>query len=316
LKKFPLVSICISTYSRPDLFESSLNAILKQVYPNLEILVLIDGSNPNSIKLCNNYKDPRLKVYQTKTPSGMVGSWNFICSKAKGKYILFCADDDILINDSITNHVEVLESDNNIQFVHSDFLFINDESKIIGRSQTKNYKLDSKTAFKKFILKTNACMQTVVFRRKSWIDVGKWKDFGNPSDNYLWLKLIEKGGIFHLNMLTCKYRIRTNIIDPPIKKISNHLEFHLVSSKALFNTTLLSKIEKFYYKILLNFRTIKNIARVLVENKNFKIKDIDLSYTDFKYLNISDNSITKFFVFINDKILILLIYLKNNYYKT
>ena len=70
------------------------------------------------------------------------------------------------------------------------------------------------------------------------------------------------------------------------------------------------------YKILLNFRTIKNIARVLVENKNFKIKDIDLSYTDFKYLNISDNSITKFFVFINDKILILLINLKNNYYKT
>jgi glycosyltransferase involved in cell wall biosynthesis len=323
MKKFPLVSICIATYSRPDLFRSSLLAILAQNYPHLEILILVDGSNPNSIKICNEIDDDRINMYTTEKASGMVGAWNFICSKAKGKYILFCADDDILMNDAVTKHVEILEENKNIEFVHSNFYFIDDNSKIIGASITKNYFLNSKRAFKRFVLKTSACMQTVIFRKKSWLKVGKWKSLGNPTDNYLYLKLIEMGGVYHLNTITCKYRIRTNVPDPPKKKIINHLEFYNISSEALKKTTLLNVYEKKLFKFFLKFRTIKNLARVYNENINFDMSDVSksINLNNFKFIAFSKKSLIRNIIFrniicVNDFIFNYIVKLKNYYHKT
>src|ERR1041384_2900440 len=90
----PLVSICCSTSSRPDLFPETLRGLLRQTYAPLEIVVLVDGDNADSIALLESCGDPRLRWFATSKPSGMIAAWNKVVAAARGKYFLYCADDD------------------------------------------------------------------------------------------------------------------------------------------------------------------------------------------------------------------------------
>lgn len=52
--------------------------------------------------------------------------------EAKGKYFLFCADDDVLLPKAIDLQVELLEQNPNVGFCHADYRSINDDGEVIG----------------------------------------------------------------------------------------------------------------------------------------------------------------------------------------
>src|SRR5260370_36538461 len=62
----PLVSLLMSTYSRPDLFPTTFAAMLAQTYDPLEIVVLINGSAEASIDIVAACKDRRVKRLATR----------------------------------------------------------------------------------------------------------------------------------------------------------------------------------------------------------------------------------------------------------
>ena len=222
---------------RADLFPQSLAGLLNQTYSPLEIIVLVDGANPDSIRILESCGDPRVRWLVTPRPSGMVAAWNRVCREARGKYLLFCADDDILLPRAIDRQVDLLEKHPSVGFCHADFVFVDDDDRRIGAwiSHRGDFIDSGIKAWPEYLNGPRCCMQTTVVRRELWESVGGWDEAGNPADNSLYLKLLRISDVGHVSGVACRYRVRTRQPDSWEKRFRNLLEFHDLSVKHLQN---------------------------------------------------------------------------------
>lgn len=240
----PLVSLCMATCLRADLFPDSFRSLLNQTYEPLEIVVLADGSNEHSLNLLKNCNDPRVRWISTPSPSGMVPAWNLVCRESRGKYFLFCADDDVLLGQAIDRQVELMETNENVVFCHADFTFIDDDGREINRwvSHEGTWVKSGLAEWPRYLVRTGCCMQTTVARRSAWDEVKGWdEDAGNPGDNSLYLKLLRIGDVGHVEHLACQYRIRTKQPDSWVKKFRDIREYYQLTAKHLASPPILSE---------------------------------------------------------------------------
>ena len=232
----PLLSLCMATCLRPDTLPQSLAGLLSQTYEPLEIIVLADGAHPEAIRLLEACRDPRLRWFATDRPSGMVPAWNKVCSEARGKYLLFCADDDVLQPHAVEEQVRLLENNPSVLFCHADWIFIDDDGLPVGTaiSPRGRYIESGAAAWSRFVVVTGACMQTTVIRRDAWQEVGGWdEDAGNPGDNSLYLKLLRRGDVGHVPTVAVKYRLRTRKPDSWEKRFRNLREDYALGTRHL-----------------------------------------------------------------------------------
>lgn len=90
-----LISVIVPVYNVEKYLKECLDSICRQTYKNLEIILIDDGSNDLSGKICDEYlkKDCRIKVIHTEN-KGVCSARNIGMEKAKGKWITFVDSDD------------------------------------------------------------------------------------------------------------------------------------------------------------------------------------------------------------------------------
>jgi|GEM_PF-668251 glycosyltransferase involved in cell wall biosynthesis/predicted O-linked N-acetylglucosamine transferase (SPINDLY family) len=117
----PLVSILIPTYNGEAFIAEALNSALSQTYPNLEIIVSDDHSTDNTLNIVQQIqRNAHISLGVFTHPNyGLVGNLNFCLKQAKGKYIKFLFQDDVLEPNCIEEMVNLAEQDSNIGLVFS-----------------------------------------------------------------------------------------------------------------------------------------------------------------------------------------------------
>lgn len=130
LKNQPLVSICIPTYNGADYIVQAMDSALAQTYPNLEIVVSDDASVDTTLELITSYKNKTsIPIYiHHHTPNGIGANWNHCITKAKGKYIKFLFQDDILLPECVATMVKVMDAYDDVGIVASKREFIVESS--------------------------------------------------------------------------------------------------------------------------------------------------------------------------------------------
>ena len=89
-----LISVILPIYNAEKYLTRCIESVLAQTYPNLEILLVDDGSTDSSPQICDSYKD-RSNVRVFHRENGGVGSArNFGMANARGDYIIFADSDD------------------------------------------------------------------------------------------------------------------------------------------------------------------------------------------------------------------------------
>ena len=115
-ESFPLVSVIIPTFKRPDTLTRAVDSVLSQTYKNVEVIV-VDDNNPGSEG--RKLTEDVMKVYEgnerviyIKHPQNKNGSAarNTGAKASKGKYIAFLDDDDEFLPLKIESQVERLEN--------------------------------------------------------------------------------------------------------------------------------------------------------------------------------------------------------------
>ena len=91
---YPLVSFCISTYRRPEFLKSTIEIILRQKYPNIEITISEDPSENTSEQMVKSFKSNKIIYRKNSKHMGMVKSFNKAFSLSKGDFVSIMADDD------------------------------------------------------------------------------------------------------------------------------------------------------------------------------------------------------------------------------
>ena len=60
------ISVVVPVYNVERYLSRCVKSIVSQTYSNLEIILVDDGSTDNSGKLCDDFKDTRIKVIHKK----------------------------------------------------------------------------------------------------------------------------------------------------------------------------------------------------------------------------------------------------------
>lgn len=118
------LSVLIGTRNRVEPLLRCLNSVLKQDYPDFEVLVLDDGSDKVDVcAIISALNDPRISCVRNTEPLGVAGGRNRLMSLASGD--IFCViDDDAYFNDehALSTMVEVFAANQQIGIVATKIL--------------------------------------------------------------------------------------------------------------------------------------------------------------------------------------------------
>ncbi len=91
----PVISVIVPVYNVAKILERCINSIRKQVYPNLEIILIDDGSTDMSGTFCDVFakQDRRIKVIH-QANQGLSAARNAGLKLATGKWVTFVDSDD------------------------------------------------------------------------------------------------------------------------------------------------------------------------------------------------------------------------------
>jgi glycosyltransferase involved in cell wall biosynthesis len=88
------VSVVITTRHRPDLLPRALESALKQTHPPKEVIVVIDGTDQETLTFLQTVPDPRLRVIALEQSMGGCSARNTGVSAARCDWVAFLDDDD------------------------------------------------------------------------------------------------------------------------------------------------------------------------------------------------------------------------------
>jgi glycosyltransferase involved in cell wall biosynthesis len=118
-----LVSIIVPVYNSEQWLVETIDSIINQSHKDLEILLVDDGSTDSSYTNCMEYakRDSRVRVLKRPEnyPSGGNGARRYGFEQAQGKYAKWFDSDDVMLPDFISNQVEYIEQNPNIDVVFS-----------------------------------------------------------------------------------------------------------------------------------------------------------------------------------------------------
>lgn len=131
------ISIIVPIYNVEKYLERCLKSILNQTYKNLEIILIDDGSNDNSLCMCQDYAkiDDRIKVIHKKN-GGVSSARNMGLDNATGELIGFVDPDD-WIEPQMFEAMVTCKIQNNVELVNCDFL-VESENEFMFHRHEKN----------------------------------------------------------------------------------------------------------------------------------------------------------------------------------
>jgi len=101
-EKNPLVTVIIPTYNEQEDIEECIKSVLKQKYKRIEVIVVDDGSNDNTIKIVEKYAEKYKKVKLLRQEhKGPGEARNLGAKKAKGKILILIDADMVLFEDYV-----------------------------------------------------------------------------------------------------------------------------------------------------------------------------------------------------------------------
>lgn len=121
MKNSPLVSIVITCYNYGNFIEDAVNSVEHQTYPNVEVIIINDGSTDSTDTVCKRlaaqYKSIRY-LYQENR--GIIATRNRGLTEARGTFIIFLDADDYLDKNYVHDTVQIALTDN-VDIVYTDY---------------------------------------------------------------------------------------------------------------------------------------------------------------------------------------------------
>ena len=202
----PLVSIMIPTYNRPVYFSETLAGALAQTYPNIEVIVCDNSTDDRTEVLMRDYQDD-MRVRYVRNKGARSKAENFMPFEhlARGEFLQWCMDDDVLLPDKITRMVDAFLSEPTAALVTSVRGMIDGDGTFLGQWKDAPpvfgmYGCFSGTGIGHAMLMDHGNFlgepSAVLFRRRD-LTHHYWRaesrGYQTLSDCAMWLELLEKG---------------------------------------------------------------------------------------------------------------------------
>lgn len=205
---FPLVSVIVPTYNRPDMLKNAIQSILDQTFQNFEIIIVNDAGQDISC-FAQSFDSQKIICISHEFNKGLAAARNTGIRAAKGKYIAYLDDDDIYYPEHLETLVSFLEN-NNYKVAYTDsyraYQQVVDGNYAVVRRDlllSKDFDFDQ-------ILVDNFIPVLCVMHEKSCIEeCGQFDETLKRHEDWdLWIRVSEKFPFVHLPVITSEYTSR------------------------------------------------------------------------------------------------------------
>lgn len=103
----PLVSVLMPLYNKAAFVAEAIESVLNQTYPNIEIIIVDDGSTDNSFEIAKRYESAKIFLFKQEN-KGVSSARNTAFRHSKGDFIQYLDADDVLDPRKIEEQVKIL----------------------------------------------------------------------------------------------------------------------------------------------------------------------------------------------------------------
>jgi glycosyltransferase involved in cell wall biosynthesis len=131
-EKTKRVSIVLPVYNGARFLRQSIDSCLQQTYRNIELIVVDDGSEDDSVDIVKSYYDVRIKLIRHQTNRKLPAALNTGFKHTSGVYLTWTSHDNYYAATAIAEMVNFLEENPHIHFVFTDDFYVDEADKMLG----------------------------------------------------------------------------------------------------------------------------------------------------------------------------------------
>lgn len=167
-----LVSVIINCFNGERFIRDAVKSVIDQSYGNWEIIFWDNQSSDSSLEACKEFKDPRIKIYESESHTLLYEARNRALKKANGAYIAFLDVDDKWLPNKLTEQIKIFE-DESVGCVYGNYLISNE----LKKSQWLAHRyLHSGFITDQLLEKYSVGLLTLVVRRSAMSDYDRFFD--------------------------------------------------------------------------------------------------------------------------------------------
>lgn len=212
----PLVSVIIPVYNMEEYLAEAVDSVLASTYPNIEVLIIDDGSTDHSSEIAQIYsrKDPRAHFY-SQSNKGVSAARNLGLQKAKGEFVLPVDADNKIAPDFIEKAVNIFQNQPHVKVVNCEIMLFGEKN---GIKKQKKYK-------KSLLARKNIIDACAMYRRADALKIGGYnEEIIGREDWEFWISMLKNGGeVYHLPEVGVYYRIRQHSKRVTDRRLKKHI---------------------------------------------------------------------------------------------
>ena len=193
----PLVSIVIPVYRGDPYLREAIDSCLNQTYPNIEIIVVNDGSDDDgrTDAIARSYGD---KIrYFAKENSGVSGALNFGIAQMRGEWFSWLSHDDVYLPQKIEKQINAAAAlENPVCVVRCTTMAIDENGAQVFRPQRKiSNSFSAEQMMRTHLLKEVGLYGCALLIHKEILDVCGGFDEGLRAvqDEAYWIRIMFEG---------------------------------------------------------------------------------------------------------------------------
>lgn len=166
----PLVSVVVTCFNQQRVISEAIESVLKQTWPNIECIVVDDGSSDDSLLVLNVLAtaDDRLRVFSQQN-AGVSAARNYGFGQAKGSFIKFLDGDDLLKPEIIAEQVRLLNEHPDAGVACCDHEFFNRSTGRISHYPTPAIeRFPLRQLLEDWFVRSTLPVHAALYRRSVW----------------------------------------------------------------------------------------------------------------------------------------------------
>ncbi|KAF0099577.1 MAG: glycosyl transferase [bacterium] len=212
----PLVSVAIPAYNHAKYIEACLASVCAQTYPELELVLIDDGSTDDTFEIARRFMEIhgeryRRVVLDRRENRGVSANSNACVEACSGEWVHLLGSDDLLYPNKVARIQQAITDWNeaDLALVHADADFIDAEGKRMTRSSSlpRPPSEPQHDAYRWIFMGRHSIFNpTVALHRKSFLTVGGFDRSLALEDIDCWLRLSARYSIARVPEVLASYR--------------------------------------------------------------------------------------------------------------
>jgi glycosyltransferase involved in cell wall biosynthesis len=257
------VTVAIATYNMAGFLRDAIDSALAQDYPNLEVLVIDDGSTDETREVVKSFG--RRVRYHHQDNGGVATALNKALELARGEFVHLLDADDILTQGSVRRLADLLDRYPSAGMAHADAIVIDSGGNVTGERRAPGsfagrHVIPSPEIFKQLLHGCHITTSAVMLRKTTMKKVAPFRQKAVPGEDWdMWLRIAATSDVAHIPFLACYYRVHGSSITSAYD-VKSVLRSHLYTLDTIFGDPTFRYQELRDYAYACLSRTVARVA--------------------------------------------------------